>query len=363
MRVAIVIERFARGPGGAELDALRTAQELAKLGHEVTVVCRSVELDAPPGVHLRRVRVPRIWQPLRVRLFSERAARATAHGFDLVHSFARTRRQQIYRSGGGSHAEYMERVYRQPRLQRALSPRHRAILGVEEAVFADPSQIIHCIAKRGAEEIAQRYAVPRERLVVIYNGVDTARFHPERRAMHRQRLRSRLRLEGPVALFVGGGLHRKGLDRAIRGLANARTSAQLLVVGGGRKEPARRLAVELGVAERVHFLGHRHDVETWHAAADLLVLPTRYDPFGNAVLEGMASGLPVATTREAGASELIEDGKNGFLLDDDFTPAFERLASPAALEPVAVAARRTAERFTWARHAERLIELYERVRS
>ena len=135
-----------------------------------------------------------------------------------------------------------------------------------------------------------------------------------------------------------------------------------MVSGQGDVRSYRRLAVQLGVADRVRFLGRRADVEALHAAADLLVVPTRYDPFANAVLEGMASGLPVATTPENGVSELIEHGKNGFIYDDDFAPAFNLLEDPASLEPLGAAARRTAERFTWSRHADQLLELYAKLR-
>ena len=364
MKIAIVIERFARGPGGAELDAVRTVQELLKRGHDVSVVCRAASLPPEPGLEIRLVRVPSAWQPLRVTLFSRAASQATAEGFDIVHSFARTRRQRIYRCGGGSHAEYMTQVYRTPSLQRALSPRHRAILRIEEAVFRDPHQIIHCIARRGADEIIARYGVPKARIAMIYNGVDIERFNPGLRELHREPLRRSLELAGPVALFVGGGFHRKGLDRALRGLAADPGAASLVVIGGGAgKDSGRELAHELGIEKRVHFLGRRDDVEAWHAAADLLVLPTRYDPFANVVLEAMASGLPVATTRAAGAAELIDHGGNGFLFEDDFAPAFALLGDLPSLRGIGSAARRTAEQFTWSRHVDRLLELYEKTRS
>jgi UDP-glucose:(heptosyl)LPS alpha-1,3-glucosyltransferase len=361
VRVAITIERFAEGPGGAELDTAQLVRELIERDVEVTVVCHTARLEERPGLTIRRLRLPRAWQPVRLLWFSRAAARATASGFDVVHSFARTRHQTIYRSGGGTHAGYLEHSYRRPGLQR-LSPRHRAILWVEEAVFRDPSQVIHCICRSGADEIRTRYGVDPARLVVIYNGVDSVRFHPDVRARHRETLRRELGLDGPVALYVGGGFHRKGLDRAVAGLASAPAGTQLLVAGGGDPGPYRAQAARLGLAERVHFLGFRRDVDALHGCADLVVLPTRYDPFGNVVLEAMASGLPVATTAAAGASELIEHGKNGFVYGDDFGPAFAALCDPAGLAVVGAAARQTAERYTWAQHAEEVLALYEKVR-
>lgn len=360
MRVAVVVERFEPGSGGVEGAAFHLVEELARRGCDVSVVCRSC---APPprGVHVLRVAAPRSWQPLRLWAFSRATAARTASGFDVVHSFSRTRRQDVYRAGGGSHAAYLERLYARPRLQR-LSPRHAAILGIEEAVFRDPSQIVQCNARRSADEIAGRYGVPEERLAVIHNGVDTERFHPERRPLVRAETRRALDLEGPVALFVGTGFRRKGLDRAIEGLAEAGGAAVLLVAGADDPGSQRRLAAQRGVEKRVRFLGPRGDVEALHAAADLFVLPTRYDAFSNACLEAMASGLPVATTAENGVAELIRHGENGYVFGADFGPAFALLADPEALRRVGEEARRSAEARSWREHAHEVLALYGRVR-
>ncbi len=359
MRVAIVVERFTAGAGGVETAAVRLAAELARSGLEVTAVCRDAS-PPPPGVRVARVRAPRVWQPLRVLAFSRAARRATARGFDVVHAFARTRHQDVYRTGGGSHAAYLERTSARPRLRR-LSPRHQVILRLEEAVFRDPSQLIQCNAPRNADEIARRYAVPAERLAVIYNGVDAERFSPGRRALARANARAELGLDGTTALFVGSGFARKGLDRAIEGLARGAPKAVLLVAGAGDVAPYRALAGRCGVEARVRFLGPRNDVERLHAAADLFVLPTRYDPFSNACLEAMASGLPVATTPDNGVADLIESGANGLVLAGDFAPAFARLDDRDWLERAGSAARSCAEALSWERHAEQVLALYARV--
>jgi UDP-glucose:(heptosyl)LPS alpha-1,3-glucosyltransferase len=280
----------------------------------------------------------------------------------VVHSLARTTSQDIYRTGGGTHATYMEAVYSSPRTRALISPRHRVLLRIEERVFADPHQIIQCNARGTALDISRRFGVPEERLCVIYNGVDTDRFHPERRIAARSEMRRDLGLEGPAALFVGAGFRRKGLDRAIEGLAKgAPADAVLLVAGGDDPRPWRELAARRGVADRVRFLGRRGDVDRLHAAADLFVLPTRYDPFSNACLEAMASGLPVATTRTNGASELIDRGRSGLVLDDGFEEAFALLAEPERLEAMGRGARATAGERSWSRHTEEVLALYARV--
>ena len=361
MRAAISIESFRPGPGGVETAAFALASELGRRGVDLTVLCREAVPDAPAGVRVERLGGPTFWQPLRVLEFSRRAARAAHRGaFDLVQGFSRTRHQTVYRAGGGSHAAYLERMYARPRLTR-LSPRHAVLLAIEGAAFADPRQTVLCNSRFAAEEIARRHGVAEARLRVIYNGVDLERFHPSRRDAALARLRAELGIEGPIALFAGSGFARKGLDRAIAGLARAGVKADLLVAGSSPAGPFRAQAESLGVASRVHFLGLRADLPELCAAADLFVLPTRYDPFSNACLEALAAGTAVATTLDNGAAELIEPGANGFHCADDFAPALRALEDPARLRALGAAARRTAERFSWRAHADAVLELWGRL--
>jgi UDP-glucose:(heptosyl)LPS alpha-1,3-glucosyltransferase len=360
MRAAITIESFRPGPGGVEAAAFALAAELGRRALEPSVLCRDAVADPPPGVRVERLGGPTFWQPLRVLAFSRRAARASA-GFDVVQAFSRTRHQDVYRAGGGSHAAYMERVYARPALRR-LSPRHAVLLAIEGAVFADPSQVVLCNSRFVADEIARRHGVPAARLEVIYNGVDLERFHPRLRDAAALALRAELGLDGPVALFAGSGFARKGLDRAIAGFARSGAKGNLLVAGSGYAAPFRAQAESLGIGARVRFLGLRADLPALCAAADLFVLPTRYDPFANACLEAMAAGAPVATTLDNGAAELIEPGASGFLCADDFAPAFRALEDPERLREMGAAARRTAERFPWGAHADAVLALWGRLR-
>ena len=364
VRAAITIESFRPGPGGVEGVAWQLARELGELGVDLTVLCRRAEEPAPAGVRVEILGGLSFWQPLRVLDFSRRTARAIAAGdFDVVQGFSRTRHQDVYRAGGGSHAAYMESVYARPALLGRFSPRHRSLLAIEEAVFRDERQTLLCNSKLVAGELAERYGVTAERLAVIYNGVDLERFHPRERDRSGARLRSELGLDRPIALFVGSGFARKGLDRAIAGLAAAGVKADLLVAGAGDPSAFRRQAESLGIGGRVHFLGVRSDVAALYAAADLFVLPTRYDPFANVCLEAMAAGVAVATTPRNGAAELISHGVSGFVCEDDFAPAFRALEDPARLRAVAEQARVVAERFGWREHAKSVLALWERVRA
>jgi len=364
MRVALVIERFEPGIGGVENVAWRLAEGLAQAGDEVHVVARRA---APrPDVVLHPVNVPVFWQPLRVAAFSRAAARAAPRGdYDVVYSLARTVHQDLYRAGAGSHLDYMRRCYGMPARQlRRLSPRHALLAGFERRVFADTSQVVVCNSEMVRDEIARRYRVEPARLVLIRNGVAFERFAGSSR--ERARVRSELSAgSDTVFVLAGSGFARKGLDTALRALARARVRAQLWVAGADDTAPWRHRARALGLAERVRFVGFRSDLPAVFAAADALLLPTRYDAFANVCLEAAAAGLPVVTSGANGAAELFRAA--GCVVEDPddvegFAAALEALGEPGARERLGEAARSVAAAHGWDSHVAALRGLFARVR-
>ena len=364
LRIALVIERSGPGTGGAENVAWQVASGLAQAGEQVTLVARSGE--APPGVALRLLSSPSGWQPLRVLAFSRAAGRATSGGFDVVQSFSRTRHQDVFRAGGGSHADYLERCHgRRAAALRRFSPRHAVQLRIERQVFADGRQTILCNSQLVREQIARRYAVPDDRLAVIRNGVDLARFHPDRRGSDGARLRGELGAGSrTVWLFAGSGFPRKGLATALGALAASQDRDALLFIAG-RDDPApwQHIARRLGLTDRVRFLGARSDPEALYAAADGLLLPTRYDAFANVCLEAAAAGLPVVTSSANGAAEIACEA--GVVVEDPddvtgFARALDGFAEPEARAAAGKSARALAERHGWDVHVAALRALYGR---
>lgn len=165
-------------------------------------------------------------------------------------------------------------------------------------------------------------------------------------------------------LYVGSGFTRKGLGAAIDALAEARNDAFWLVVAGRDRDmdKFRKQAAAAGVSKQVHFLGGREDVRPIYAAADCFILPSRYDPFPNTVLEALAMGLPAIVSSRSGAAEVIESGVNGWVCEPDDPPGLARLMRTAdeAVRAGAMsqAARSSVERFGIDAMARSLSELY-----
>jgi UDP-glucose:(heptosyl)LPS alpha-1,3-glucosyltransferase len=166
-------------------------------------------------------------------------------------------------------------------------------------------------------------------------------------------------------IYVGSGFARKGLGTAIDALARtARPDFRLLVAGRDRDlERFRHQARRAGVGERVDFLGGRDDMRAPYAAADCLVLPSLYDPFGIAVLEALAMGLPAIVSSRCGAAEIIESGVNGWVCEPGDSAAIAQLMQTAERAArggvMAAAARATAERFGIEAMAEKFVRLYQ----
>jgi UDP-glucose:(heptosyl)LPS alpha-1,3-glucosyltransferase len=415
LRIAIVIERFVPDGGGVENVAWQVAHGLARAGEQVTIVCREAHLatPAPSGFVPRRtpaeptgsearpsgererdaphraarhvegtltlhpLRTPRVWQPIRVLGFSRGASRAirTRPGFDVVHSFSRTLHQDLYRAGGGSHADYLDRNHDGlGRRVRGFSPRHRVLLEIERRVFADPSQRIQCASRLVADSLIARHGVASERIWLQPNGVDLARYaSPAARAAGRA-LREELNTEVPeeqsagpggLWLFPASGWRRKGLETLLRALGRTRQpSTRVWVVGRDSASAWQGRAVTLGVADRVRFLGPRSDLEVLYHAVDGMVLPTRYDPFANVTLEAAAAGLPIITTRANGAAEWLRDAVRTIAEPADadaLAAALDALADPTARAELGTRAARQAAAFDWAFHIDALRQEYARI--
>jgi UDP-glucose:(heptosyl)LPS alpha-1,3-glucosyltransferase len=198
------------------------------------------------------------------------------------------------------------------------------------------------------------HGVPESSIEVIHNGVDLRRFNPTRRTGTGAALRESLGWgrQHTVLLFLGRGFGRKGLDRLLEAFASvvpSRPELRLLVVGRDRGRPAyERQAKSLGLSRLVHFTGEVEDPEVCYGAADLYVLPARYDPFAFSVLEALATGLPVITTDRTGASELLDESVGSIVSADggadELADALLHWTEPGRAAQAAAAARARAER-------------------
>jgi UDP-glucose:(heptosyl)LPS alpha-1,3-glucosyltransferase len=373
MKIAFI--RYKYDPfGGAERFTQTLAERLSARGVEVHLYARRWSAASGEGIVLHRVGGPSWPAILGYASFVFLVGRAVRRErFDLVQSNERTLRQDVYRAGDGVHARWLElrarRMSGLRRLSLRVNPFHAFRLWVERRLLEDPRlRAVIVNSEMVREEILTRFRIDPARIFTVPNGVDLQRFHP----VHRETVGADLRRGAGapggemVVLFVGSGFERKGLEFALRGLAEADIPARLWVVGKGKTGHYVKLARDLGLAGRVRFWGPRGDVAPLYAAGDVLVLPTLYDPFPSVALEAMASGLPVITTAQCGAAGIMTHGREGFILAEPeetrgIAEGLRILADGDARRRMGRAARARAEAFSWERTVGEMEALYDRL--
>jgi UDP-glucose:(heptosyl)LPS alpha-1,3-glucosyltransferase len=157
----------------------------------------------------------------------------------------------------------------------------------------------------------------------------------------------------------------KGLEPLLQALRYipSRLRLSVIILGSSNSAPYERLARRLGVSDRVNFHGFCAETRNAYFAADFLVHPTFYDPCSLVVLEALACGLPVITSRYNGASELLDPPQAGLLIDDPhdhrrLAGCIEQFCDPARRADAAQAAREAADRWTFDHHYQRMMAVF-----
>ncbi len=350
MRIGLITDEYNPEGGGAERWTAQFADYLLETGHEVHIVTFKAQrtenglrfhLLADPGsLHGRAVAVEAAIAELGPMVLHDSGTGWSGH---------------VLQPHTGSRLLSMEREIRSHiplrRLRAAISPRlnlRRLRMRQIETRAARQARRVIAVSRRLRGILIERHQLDEHLVSVIPNGVDTSRFAPERLAPLRTPERARLRVgDEMLCLMVAHNLRLKGFDTALRAVAALREwglTPRLAVVGGVPDRLWSELVDRFGLADRVTLYGNVADVERFYAAADLLVHPTRWDACSLATLEAMVAGLPVITTAVNGASDLITDGANGYVMADpeDHKALAERIAAlrdPALRAVVGNAAR------------------------
>jgi len=221
-------------------------------------------------------------------------------------------------------------------------------------------------------EFIRHYGDAAESIIVIPNGVDLKMFNPANRPLYRDRIRQRhgISRSDLVLMFAGGDWERKGVPYIIEALSLLlEPDVKLVIAGSGDRKFYGQLAELKQVRERIIFISHSSNLWEYYAASDVFVFPTIYEPFGLVIVEAMASGLPVITSRVAGAADVIIDGVNGLLLRgpsdvNDLAAKIELLLSNVELrKTMGERARETVENLSWNQVVQKTIDVYNRILS
>jgi glycosyltransferase involved in cell wall biosynthesis len=339
-------------------------------GHDVTVIARTCELPPEAGVRFHRVPGP------------ARPVLLAYPWFMLAGSLILARRRRgVVQSTGAIVLNRVDVVAvhychqvgpANPSRSTPLFHVHAALVGrmlrlAERVCFrASRTATFVGVSEGVTEEVREHYPDLAARVLCIHNGVDAATFAPGAREHDARALRERLGIgtDRLVAVFVGSEWERKGLEPLIRALASA-SAWELVVAGGGDRARYQRLAASLGVGGAIHWLGVSSDVQLVYSLGDVFVLPSSYETFSLVTFEAAASGLPLLATPVSGVRELIEDDRNGFLIDRDPQTIARRLGQlgedGALRARLGAGARESALAYSWEQTVVKHEQLYARV--
>jgi len=313
MRIGLVTKRTDPRRGGAERYTIDLAAALARAGQDVAMLATSFD-DVPEGVArvnlsyrgLTRVgRYNRMLRSLHGRL--DHAA------YDVVHAMLPVDRCHVYHPHAG-----LARAMAATQPDSRFRARQAAVEG--ELLESSTPPLVLCLSQYVRRTVREWYDLDDAHLPILFNAVDIAKYDPARDPDARERSRASWGVAPAhcVALFVGQDLERKGLRETILALEQLHDSPRmrLVIVGRPSASDYLSLAERLGVRDRIIKMDHTDDPYGVYRAADFLVLPTKHDPCSLVVLEALAMGLPVISTRFNGACEIMNDGVHGAVLDD-----------------------------------------------
>jgi UDP-glucose:(heptosyl)LPS alpha-1,3-glucosyltransferase len=268
------------------------------------------------------------------------------------------------------HRAWIELKKKEPleRLKYWFNPLHHIALFLEQSALQKGNyKKIISISQLTRNDLIKYYHIPASDISVIYNGVNVKEFTPDSQNKFRAQLRRELGFSDSdiIMLFASNEFKRKGLKILLEAAALPMQNAQvkLLIVGGDNPHEYLSLAKSLGVGGQIQFPGLRQDMNRFYAASDIFVLPTKLEPFGLVITEAMASGLPVITSRLAGAAELIKDGETGLLLNNPENPGelqdkiFKLIRDAAYRQKLGKQGAEAMQQYSW----ERVKIEYEKV--
>lgn len=373
--------------GGMNVYMRQLALELGSRNITVDIFTRRTNETIPQIVHLtRHVRVIHIDAGPRTAIskhdlypsipaFTQQIVAFAARegcAYDIIHSHYWLSGVAAMQLAWRWHIPHITMFHTLARLKQQANPNEaesQLRLSMEQRLLQHADHIIATTTDERTQLI-RSCGVPANRVNVVPCGVDLTLFTPQERQEAREQLS--LSTQQPLLLFVGRLDPFKGPDVLLRSLAMMQEEAQVVIAGGTLSddsdlEQLRALAQDLGIAERVHFVGARpqQELSTFYSAADVTVVPSYHESFGMVAVESLACGTPVVATRAGGLTTVVRNGETGYLVPR--CPGFFAGRLDALLrdsdtwERMHNAARSSVLQYSWKDVANQVQALYEEM--
>ncbi len=382
MDIAFCYESVLPKRGGCETYIASLARRLAVDGHQIHLYAsRWDESALPSTLNYHKVELP--WCPRFMRPWAFGAACTKAlkgKDHDVSIGFDKTWGLDVLYPQGGlfaATAEHNLLKYKSTTTRsivkffKTFDLSHQSFLMLERLQYLGMKKsIVIGISEMVRNHFQKYYQISSNDLRLVRIAMDPNRFQETDRPRRRMEWRQKWDIEPSdcLALFVGMNYRLKGLDPLLHAmqLLPANSPIKLMIVGNKHTGGFEKLAVKLGVENRVRFTGFCEDMRNCYFASDFLVHPTFYDPCSNVVPEAMGCGLPVITTRYNGAAEFITQNKEGIVVDDphDYEKlAFSMTQYVDSQKRIAAgqSARKTAALWTFEHHYKQMLGVFQEV--
>ena len=273
--------------GGAEVYLSRLSSELTVRNIRHTLVHSEIPKFLPSWI--------------RVLLFNRQVCHEKKKN-DFYFSLERISCPDVYRAGDGVHKVFMD-IERKSK----INPLHRVYLSIEKRAFSRASKII-AISNMVKQNIIDTYHIDPSKIEVVYNGISLKPFNKQQSLTNLSK-EFTINEHDKIITYVGSGFKRKGVEEFLRILSKLQyRNYKAFVIGKEKKmQYYKELTVSLGIDKKVLFTAARDDVDDFYTISDIFLFPTKYEPFGNVILEAMNYGNAVITTKSCGGGEILDD--------------------------------------------------------
>ena len=323
--IVLFIRVFSRY-GGVENVCYRFYKYLRDKDSDVKVVCGENKSD----INDDSIITTGLWHPgrfLKGLSFNLKAKKYVRQFYNegVTFAFDKIVGCHLYRTGGGSHLEYLLvsiKGFRGAKkitkiASRMINPANYYYILLEDRIFHNKNlQKIIALSDNVKQEVIKRFGLDERKVVIVNNGTDKSKFSVVNRTLLRNKLKVKYNINDSnvVIGFCSSNFERKGLSYMIDALKELPDNIIILVAGSRKTENYIKYAMKIGVDRRVFFLGKVEYMPEFYAALDLFCHPSYYDTFASVVVEALSMGIPVITTKEVGAHSVIKVGYNGYVL-------------------------------------------------
>jgi len=344
MRIAYVT--FEYPPfilGGAGVHAKCITQELARIGHEIVVFTPSLHQVFNKSSfnnvnsNLKVIHIPTNeklpFKALQFWIKLPKAVKASERErkFDIIHFNGISYWFLKTRIADAPHIVTIHHLVKDAILnqQETFLTRFKNISGetgfllplIEKKCIQSVDKIIS-VSKYTRDQIIRTYDIDESKIVVVYNGIDNSGYSFSQNELDEIKIRYNID-DTPIVLFVGRiDDRRKGLDILIEAFKQVLRSvdAQLVVIGRGKKPEINDSDNYLD--KKMHFIGYTDDItlKKFYSLCTVYICPSRLEGFGLTILEALTAGKPVVATNVGAIPELIQDGKNGIIVEMNDIP-------------------------------------------